>query len=99
LREDTLARCRRVLGNDHPETLRSVQDFTRALRHSGDYERARELDEDTLGRYRRLFGDDHPHTLDAADTLAYDLDVLGRHAEADSLREQFVKPADPRSLG
>ena len=63
LDEDTLARRRRVLGEDHPDTLTSANNLAIDLRNLGEYQAARELDEDTLARHRRVLGDDHPDTL------------------------------------
>jgi tetratricopeptide (TPR) repeat protein len=48
LDEDTLARRRRVLGEDHPNSLASASNLARALSELGDYQQARILEEDTL---------------------------------------------------
>ncbi|MGH3800279.1 MAG: tetratricopeptide repeat protein, partial [Pseudonocardiaceae bacterium] len=53
LNEDTLARRRRVLGEEHPDTLTSASN----LRALGQHEAARQLDEDTETRRRRAAGD------------------------------------------
>jgi hypothetical protein len=70
LGEDALARMRRVLGDDHPQTLIAADSLVATLRDLGQHERARQLGEDALARMRRVLGDDHPHTLDAARSLA-----------------------------
>jgi hypothetical protein len=63
LDEDTLARMRRVLGEDHPDTLNSASNLAGHLRALGDDQAARDLDEDTLARRRRVLGGDgHPDT-------------------------------------
>jgi len=80
LDEDTLARRRRVLGEDHPDTLLSANNLAADLHNLGEYQAARELDEDTLARYRRVLGEDHPDTLRSANNLAADLRAL---SEAD----------------
>ena len=69
LGEDTLARRRRVLGEDHPDTLAAANGLAISLRAVGDYQAARELGEDTLARRRRVLGEDHPDTLASADNL------------------------------
>lgn len=46
LNEDTLAR-RRVLGDDHPNTLTSAANLAADLKNLGEHQAARELDEDT----------------------------------------------------
>jgi hypothetical protein len=50
LDEDTLARRRRDLGEDHPDTLAAASNLAVSLRAAGEYQAARELDEDTLAR-------------------------------------------------
>ena len=77
LDEDTLARSRRVLGEDHPDTLNSANNLAIDLRALGEHQAARELDEDTLARRRRVLGEDHPGTLSSANNLAADLRALG----------------------
>ena len=77
--EDTLPRQRRVLGEDHPDTLSIANTLAFVQRALGDYQAARELDEDTLARRRRILGEDHPDTLASAENLAADLKALLRH--------------------
>ena len=75
--EDTLTRCRRVLGEDHPHTLRSATNLAANLWGLGRYELARQLGEDTLTRCRRVLGEDHPYTLLSATYLAATLREVG----------------------
>jgi hypothetical protein len=70
---------RRVLGEDHPQTLVAADSLADTLRELGQYERARELGEDTLARMRRVLGEDHPRTLRAADSLAPAGSTLREH--------------------
>jgi hypothetical protein len=76
LQQDTLARRRRVLGEDHPHTLLSANNLAIALRELGEVHAARDLDQDTLARRRRVLGPDHPYTLLSASSLAADLRLL-----------------------
>jgi hypothetical protein len=62
LDQDTLARRRRDLGEDHPDTLAAASNLAVSLRAAGEYQAARELGEDTLARRRRDLGEDHPDT-------------------------------------
>ena len=87
LQQDTLTRCRRVLGEDHPRTLVSASRLALDLHALGQYEQARQLQQDTLTRRRRVLGDDHPRTLASASNLAADLRALGRDDEANQLEE------------
>jgi hypothetical protein len=81
LDEDTLARRRRLLGDDHPDTLHSAASRAVDLYQLGEYEQARRLTEDTLARRRRVLGDDHPDTIQLAH-LTTELERLGRHRQA-----------------
>jgi hypothetical protein len=63
LDEDTLARRRRVLGEDHPDTLATASGLAISLRVVGERQAGRELEEDTLARRRRVLGEDNPDTL------------------------------------
>ncbi len=65
-----MARRRRVLGEDHPDTLISASNLAALLRAAGQVQAARELDEDTLARRRRILGEDHPDTQRSAARLA-----------------------------
>jgi hypothetical protein len=62
LEEQALATYRRVLGEDHPDTLSSMNNLAETRRDLGDLNGARELHEHALATRRRLLGDDHPDT-------------------------------------
>ncbi|WP_007513523.1 FxSxx-COOH system tetratricopeptide repeat protein [Pseudofrankia saprophytica] len=68
--EDTLARRRRALGIDHPDTLTSAHDFALCLSVADGPDAARALFEDTLVRRRQALGDAHPDTQATARQLA-----------------------------
>jgi hypothetical protein len=85
---DTLARRRRVHGDDHPWTLITASNLAFDLRRLGEAQAARDLDADTHARRRRVLGDQHPQTLNSARNLADDLEQLGDHNAADALRAE-----------
>jgi hypothetical protein len=58
LDEDTLTRCREVLGDDHPNTLTSAYNLARDLSALGEHQQAGRLFRDTLSRCQRLLADD-----------------------------------------
>jgi hypothetical protein len=62
LDEDILARRRRVLGGDHPDTLASASNLALDLGAPGEHQAARERNEDTLDRSRRVLDEDRPET-------------------------------------
>jgi Tetratricopeptide repeat len=63
LNQDTLARRRRILGDDHHDTLCSANSLAVDLIAVSDLHAARMLTQDTLTRRRRVLADDHPDTL------------------------------------
>jgi hypothetical protein len=79
LDEDTLARRRRDLGEDHPDTLAAASGLAISLRAAGEYQAARELEEDTLARRRRVLGEDHPDTLARRQRPGPHLRAVGGH--------------------
>ena len=88
--EDTLARSRRVLGEDHPQTLASANSLAVDLRRLAEFEQARNLNADTLARSRRVLGEDHPQTLASAGSLAADLYRLGHYEQAREIDEDTL---------
>ena len=61
-----------------------------ALRATGRYTEARDLDQDTLDRQRRILGEDHPSTLATANNLAINLRYLGDVQAARDLAQDIL---------
>jgi Tetratricopeptide repeat len=62
LLEQALADCVRVLGPNHPDTLKSRNNLANAYRAAGDLGRAIPLLRKTLADSVRVLGADHPKT-------------------------------------
>jgi len=77
LDQDSLARERRLRGDDHPNALISATHLATDLNELGEVDAARDLHQDILARRRRVLGEDHPDTLHSANYLARDLQALG----------------------
>jgi hypothetical protein len=75
--EETLAAYRRVLGDDHPDTLHSMSNLAATRLDLGDLDGARDLQEQALVARRRVLGDNHPDTLRSIDNLAQVRRLLG----------------------
>ena len=69
VQNDTLARSRRILGEDHIVTFPSAGLLGLVLWSLGEHQQARQLQTDGLTRSRRILGEDHPETLRAASVL------------------------------
>jgi len=83
LGQDTLQRCRRVLGPDHLITLWAATALTAALFGLGEVNAAHGLSEDTLQRCRRVLGPDHSITRYLAQVAVTAHPVLGDDSAAD----------------
>ncbi|KUN25496.1 hypothetical protein AQJ23_16620 [Streptomyces antibioticus] len=70
LGEETLALQRRVLGEDHPDPLRTAYNLAAYLALVGRVGVARVPGEETLQARRRVLGEDHPETRRTANWLA-----------------------------
>ncbi|MET9445674.1 tetratricopeptide repeat protein [Streptomyces cinerochromogenes] len=70
LRAATLAQCEQVLGDTHPDTLRSRDNLANAYQSAGDLERAIPLSEAILAQREQLLGLTHPDTLVSRNNLA-----------------------------
>jgi TIR domain/Tetratricopeptide repeat/NB-ARC domain len=81
---------RRLLGDEHPATLSSMNNLADTLRRLGDLGGARTLHEQTLTTCRRVLGDEHPATLSSMSNLALTLRGLGDLGGARTLFEQTL---------
>jgi CHAT domain-containing protein/tetratricopeptide (TPR) repeat protein len=88
--QEVLAICRRVLGEDHPETARGYHDVGVAFNALGRYADARPLLEKAWTIRRKQLGDDHPDTAASANDLAGCLYSQARYAEAQPLLEKAL---------
>jgi len=91
LQERVLELARRVLGEEHPDTLILMKSLARTLAAQGDYAGARELQVQVLEVRRRVLGEEHPDTLTSMDNLANTLAEQGNHAGAQLLQEHVLK--------
>jgi hypothetical protein len=71
-----------VLGEDHPDTLFSMDNLAGTLMRQGDLTGARTLFEKALESRRRVLGEDHPNTLTSMSNLALTLWQIGEHRPA-----------------
>jgi tetratricopeptide (TPR) repeat protein len=83
LEERTLADRRRVLGDDHPETLLSIGNAGAYLSALGKSKEAEQYYREALERSRRVRGEDDPETLVCVDNLGTLLREAGKPGEAE----------------
>jgi hypothetical protein len=90
LDEEVLALRRKVLGPDHPDTLKTMGNLAGSLSDAGRVEEAIELQAEVVAGYGRVLGPEHPHTLSATGNLSVGHRRAGRLPEAVTLQEQAL---------
>jgi len=83
--EQSVATRRRLLGEEHPETLDAMAALAFIYRTQGRLEEAERLDRRVLEARRRVLGEDHPDTLETMTELAAVYTYEKRYAEAEAL--------------
>ncbi|MBZ5654174.1 MAG: tetratricopeptide repeat protein [Acidobacteriia bacterium] len=76
---------RRVLGPEHPDTLRSMNNLANIFGDEGHGDEAEKISRETLEIRRRVLGPSHPDTLRSMNALADNLYEAGRYSEAGKL--------------
>jgi hypothetical protein len=96
--EECLAKRKCVLGDDHPDTLDSLNNVAESLKHMGQYDRALPLLQLCLAKRRCALGEDHLDTLESFNNLAGLFCRIGELDCALPLLEQCVATSK-RALG
>jgi len=91
LQEQVLEACRRLLGEEHPDTLTAMHSLALTRKYQGDLAGALQLQEQVLEARRRLLGEQHPDTLGAMANLAATVYAQGDLAGARKLQEQVLE--------
>jgi tetratricopeptide (TPR) repeat protein len=81
----------RVLSEEHPDTLTSMNNLALTLGAQGNYAGARQLQERVLELSKRTLGEEHPATLNSMNNLATTLSAQGDRAGARRLQERVLE--------
>ena len=81
----------RVLGRDHEDTLRSINELAYVLRKQGKYVDAEVLLRRCLKLRERVLGEEHKDTLISIYMLAYVLHEQGKYVDAEAFFRQCLK--------
>jgi len=79
----------KVLGEEHPSTLDSMNNLAEVLRHQGKYEEAEQMQRQTLD-LKKVLGEEHPSTLGSMNNLAIVLGQQGKYEEAEQMQRQTL---------
>ncbi|MBL8878007.1 MAG: tetratricopeptide repeat protein [Phycisphaerales bacterium] len=90
--EEALGIRRRMLGDEHPSTLTSINNMGALLQAQGKPDQAEPYYLEALNQRRRVLGEEHPSTLSSINNMGYVLQARGKLAEAESyFREALEK--------
>ena len=73
---------RRVLGEEHPDTLSSIHNLASTYLSQGRWEEAEKLGVQVMEMSKRVLGEEHPETLKSIHILASMWKSQERHGEA-----------------
>ena len=79
---------RQHLGEEHPDTIRTLNNLAGTYSKLGDRRRALELEEKVYSLRCRILGEEHPDTLTSLNNLAGTYSGLGDHQKALELEEK-----------
>ena len=78
---------RRLLGEEHPNTISAMNNLAYMLGELGQLDEAAEMQKEVLKQRTRILGEEHPNTISAINNLASTLGDLGQLDEAGALLE------------
>ncbi|KAL8299194.1 hypothetical protein RB593_009191 [Gaeumannomyces tritici] len=76
---------KRVLGDKHPDTIRSMAELATTYHALGRYGEGEKISAEVLALRRGLLGDKHPDTIRSTVDLATTYHALGRYGEAEKI--------------
>jgi serine/threonine protein kinase/tetratricopeptide (TPR) repeat protein len=91
LQDRALAQRRQALGDDHPDTIASMQAQALLLRLQGEIREAEQHLDDALSRARRVLGEEHPTTLAVLSINGGIFRQVGRLADAEACWREVLE--------
>ena len=82
---------KRVLSDEHPDTLASMADLAATYTKQGRWEEAEELQVQVMQTRMRVLTNEHPNTLSSMNNLAATYSNQGRWEEAEELQVQVMQ--------
>ncbi len=106
LQEMALEKRRRVLGEEHPDTLDSISNMGSLLQSQGKLVQAEPYFREALEKRRRVLGEEHPETLTAINNMGGLLEAQGKLDQAEPYfrealerRRRVLGEEHPNTLG
>jgi tetratricopeptide (TPR) repeat protein len=83
-------KIKKILGKEHPDTLRSMNNLALVLSRQGNYKEAEPIHRQVLALYGTVLGKEHPDTLTSMNNLAEVLSSQGSYKEAERIHRQAL---------
>jgi tetratricopeptide (TPR) repeat protein len=91
MRREVLDKRQRILGDEHPDTIRAMSNLANTFRSQGQLKEAAAMRKEVLEKRRRILGDEYPDTITAMNNLANTLRSQGRLNEAAAMRREVLE--------
>jgi tetratricopeptide (TPR) repeat protein len=86
-----LKKRRRILGEEHPDTISAMNNLANTLGDQGQLNEAATMLKEVLEKMRRILGEEHPDTISAMNNLAFTLEDQGQLDEAIALLKVAIQ--------
>ncbi|KAF2807550.1 HET-domain-containing protein [Mytilinidion resinicola] len=83
--------CKKVLGQEHPDTLANMANLASTYRNKGRWDEAEELEVQVMEMSKRVLGPEHPDTLSSMNNLSSMWKAIGKQPEALKLIDECVQ--------
>ncbi|KLU92790.1 hypothetical protein MAPG_11775 [Magnaporthiopsis poae ATCC 64411] len=81
---------KKVLGNRHPNTIRSLAELAMTYGNQGRHDEAEMIEIEVLALRREVLGDQHPNTIRSMANLAATYHQQGRYDEAEKIKIEVL---------
>jgi tetratricopeptide (TPR) repeat protein len=82
---------RRILGEEHPNTILAMSNLASTLRDLGQLDEAAKMLREVLEKRKRILGEKHPNTISAMNNLAIMLEDQGQLDEAAKMKNEVLE--------
>jgi tetratricopeptide (TPR) repeat protein len=91
MKKEVLEKRRRILGEEHPDTITAMSNLAITLGEQGQLEEAARIEKEVLENMRRIFGENHLSTISAMKNLAITLGEQGQLEEAARIEKEVLQ--------
>ena len=89
---------KKVLGEEHPDTLTSISNLGSVLERQGNYKEAKAMHQRALEGREKVLGAEHPDTLTSVNNLGSVLERQSKYKEAEAMQRQALEGRE-KALG